>query len=148
MNFGLAIISTAEIKGKSSVIQVLSDDLKTFFRNKKYGDEIKTLTIGIVCVSPQFEKFFKQKKPRYTKGKKIVHPDGIPFTLEDDFEYDIKIDFNEVVDADEMKMRKILAREILDSLSVLDGFKSKIKYFDIDRFKMDLKDYFISQDLL
>jgi hypothetical protein len=73
---------------------------------------------------------------------------GIPFTIEDDLTYDIKLDFEIFSKASDIDAHKILANEILQSLSVLDGMKSKIKYFDIERFKNDLELYVKSEQLL
>jgi len=147
MKFGLAITLTNEVKNKSGIIQPLSDDLEHYFENRQYGADIKTFTIGIVCISPQFEQFFKEKKPKYTKGVKVINPDGIPFTLEDNFEYSIKIDFETFKNADEEEARKLLAKEILASLVVFEKVKSKIKDFDMDSFKADLEEYFKSHNL-
>ena len=63
---------------------------------------------------------------KYTKGVKVIKPDGIPFTLEDSFEYRIKIDFETFKNADEEEARKLLAKEILASLVVFEKVKSKI----------------------
>ncbi|NQX41290.1 hypothetical protein SAMN05421820_107169 [Pedobacter steynii] len=148
MKFGLAITITHKVEGKSKIIQSLSEDLKRHFHNRQYGADIKAYTIGIVCVSPQFEQFFKPKKPRYTKGVKVVNFDGIPITLEDSFEYLIRIDFDEFKNADEEMSKKILGREILASLTIFEKMKSKIKDFDISSFKADLEDYFKDQQLI
>jgi hypothetical protein len=144
MKFGLAIILTNEVENKTDIIQSLSDELKISFASKQYGQDIKSYTIGIVCVSPQFEQFFKEKRPKYTKGKKVINPDGIPFTLEDSFEYDIKIDFESFKNANEEEVKRILAEEILASLVAFEKMKSKIK----NSFKEDLEEHFRSQNLI
>lgn len=148
MEFGLAITLTNEIKKKSGIIQSLSDDLSSHFKDRYYGTDIKAYTIGIVCVSPQFSQFFKEKKPKYTRGKKIVSSGGVPILLEDNFEYSIKIDFESFKDADEQEARKILAKEILASLVVFEKLKSKIKDFDMDSFKEDLGQFFRNHGLI
>ncbi|MGN8055120.1 hypothetical protein ACTJKN_02530 [Pedobacter sp. 22163] len=148
MNFGLAVNVSVELRKKTHYIHLLSDELEMSFMNKFYGDDIKNFTIGIVCVSPEFDEFYKEKKPKYTKGTKIINPDGIPFTLEDNFEYRIKIDYENFKNADELGARKILAKEILSSLVIFEKMKSKIKDFDMGSFKTDLEEYFKSHDLI
>lgn len=148
MNFGLALNVSVEIKNKSMLIQSLSNELEEYFKTKQYGADIKTFTIGVVCISPQFEPFFKEKKPKYIKGIKVINPDGIPFTLEDDFEYDVKIDFESFKNANEEEARKILAGKILLSLIVFEKIKSKIKDFDMNSFKADLEEYFKNHNLI
>ena len=149
MNFGLAINLSVEIDKKWIYIDSLSEELKTYFKNKQYGNDIKSYTIGIVCVSPQFDQFYKKEiRPKYTKGIKVINPDGIPFTLEDSFEYRIKIDYESFKGADEGEAKKILAKEILASLVVFEQMRKKIKDFDMDSFKADLEEYFKSHNLL
>jgi len=149
MNFGLAINLSVEIDKKWIYIDSLSEELKTYFKNKQYGNDIKSYTIGIVCVSPQFDQFYKKEiRPKYTKGIKVINPDGIPFTLEDSFEYRIKIDYESFKSADEEEAKKILAKEILASLVVFEQMRKKIKDFDMDSFKADLEEYCKSHNLL
>jgi len=149
MNVGLAVNVSVEIRNKAFSIQSLSDDLEAYFKNRTYGSDIKSYTIGVVCVSPQFDQFYKKEiKPKYTKGIKVINPDGIPFTLEDSFEYRIKIDFESFKNADEEEARKLLAKEILESLVVFEKVKSKIKDFDMNSFKADLEGYFKSHKLI
>lgn len=141
MEFGLAIIGNIS-ENKSSLIVDFSDEMESYFEDKNYGHDIKSYTIGVICVSPQFEMFFKGKKPKYTKGKKATIQEGVPFTLEDSFEYDIKLDFDIFNNTTESEARKILATEIMKSISALEDFKSKIKDFDANDFKRDLDTYF------
>lgn len=148
MNFGLAVNVSVEISNKAHSIQSLSNDLEAYFKNKTYGSDIKSYTIGIVCVSPQFDQFYKKEiKPKYTRGIKVINPDGIPFTLEDSFEYRIKIDYQSFKSADE-DAKKILAEEILVSLVVFEQMRKKIKDFDMNSFKADLEKYFKSHNLI
>lgn len=149
MNFELAVTVSVEIKNKTHYIHSLSDELKTYFKTKQYGNDIKSYTIGILCVSPQFDQFYKKEiNPKYTKGIKVIKPDGIPFTLEDNFEYRIKIDYELFRKATEEEARKLLAREILASLVVFEKVKSKIRDFDVNSFKGDLEEYFKSRSLI
>lgn len=147
MEFGLAIIGNIE-QAKSNLIVKLSDVMDIFFKTKDYGKDVKSYTIGIVCVAPEFEQFFKGKKPKYTKGKKVINPDGISFTLEDSFEYSIKIDFETFKNGTEEECQRLLAKEILQSLKVLDEMKGKIKDFNAEKFKADLEKYFKEKELI
>jgi len=147
MKFGLAVIGNYE-QDKSRLIVSLSEDLKLYFKDKCYGSDIKSYTIGVISVSPQFEQFFKKKKPRYAKGKKETVVEGIPYTVEDSFEYDFKLDFETFKNANEYESQTILAKEILKSLSVLDDIRGKIKNFDCVKFKSDLQYYFKEKGLI
>ncbi|WP_264536247.1 hypothetical protein [Flavobacterium sp. N1736] len=147
MDLGLAIIGNIDQK-KTDLIVKLSDEMKVYFRNKTYGSDIKAYTIGIVCVAPQFAQFFKAQKPKYTKGKKVINPDGIPFTLEDSFEHSIKLDFETFKNSSEVEAKKYLAQEILKSLDIIETMKAKIKDFDLINFKRDLESYFKEKNLI
>lgn len=40
----------------------LSDALQSYFLEKLYGDGLETIVIGIICVHPKFDFFFKNRK--------------------------------------------------------------------------------------
>jgi len=147
MEFGVVLIGNVD-QNKSDLIYQLSIGLKSFFKERMYGNDIKMYTIGIVCVAPQFDQFFTTKKPKYIKGKKTIHPEGMPFTVEDSLEYDVKLDFETFKNGTEEENKRLLAKEILSSLSVLDTMKSKIKDFDAEKFKADLENYFKEKGLV
>jgi hypothetical protein len=147
MKVGLAIFTSVGVNN-TSVISALSSDLKSHFSEMEYGQDIKSYIIGIICMSPQFEQFYKEKKPKYTKEKEVLKPDGIPITIEKTFEYSIKIDYESFKNATEDEARKLLAKEILVSLVVFEKLKSKIKDFDMNSFKADLEEYFKSHNLI
>ena len=148
MNFSTALYTSREIAGKSSLIISLSDAIKEYFENKSYGADLKSIIVGLICVSPQSEAFFKQRKPKYTKDKKSVKSEGFEYENEKYLEYDLKIDFESFKNADEEESKRILAREILASLVVFEKVKSKIKDFDMNSFKADLAEYFKSHNLI
>ncbi len=149
MKFGLAIISNLEYQ-KLVWINDLSDNMQTYFRDKNYGNDVKDYAIGIVCehIPKGFEKFSRLPKPRYTKGVKIINTIGIPFKLEDSLEYSIKLDFETVKNGLEEESERLLAKEILNSLSVVESMKNKIKDFDLEKFKADLERYFKEKELI
>lgn len=148
MNFSIALYTSREIVNKSNLIISLSNAIKEYFENKSYGVDLKSIIVGLICVSPQSEAFFKQRKPKYNKEKKSVKSEGFEYENEKYLEYDLKIDFQSFKNADEEEARKILAREILASLSVFEKMKSKITDFDMNRFKADLEEYFKSRSLI
>ena len=86
--------STPDVKNKN-VISFISEELKNYFKDKNYGEDVKSYSIGVHCLNIPigFEKFSKLPKPKYTKGKKIISIDGIPFEIERSIEYSIKLDY-------------------------------------------------------
>jgi len=148
MNFSTALYTSREIANKSSLIISFSEATRIYFENRFYGDDLKSIIIGLVCVSPQSEAFFKIRKPKYTREKKSMKSEGFEYENEKYLEYDVKIDFESFKNATEGEAKRMLAKEILESLVVFEKMKSKIKNFDIEKFKYDLEEYFKNQKLI
>lgn len=148
MELALAQYTSIEIEKQSSFITSFSDSLETHFRDKWYGSDIKKIAIGIICVSRGFESFAKPKPPKYTKNKKKIEHEGFSHEVEKCLEYDVKLDFEAFKNNTESGRKQQLATDIMNSLSVLDTMKAKIKDFDIEKFKADIENYFISQGLI
>lgn len=150
MEFGLSEYVSVEISKKSYLITSLSEDIKDFLKDKEYGESLNSLFIGIICVSPQFETFFKSRNPKYTKNKKtfISKTTKVKYAIENCLEYDVKICFEEFNNGLEVDCRKLLANGILQSLKVVEGMKVKIKDFNFEEFKADLEKYFKEKELI
>lgn len=148
MKISLAQYTSVEISKQVMFITSFSDELKKHFMNKDYGNDLKEIAIGVICVSIGFENFFKPRKPKYTKDVKKVESEGFSYEIEKCLEYDVKLDFATFKNSTEEENRKLLAREILSSLSVLGGMKSKIKDFETEKFKADLENYFKEKGLV
>jgi len=147
MDFSLTQESNLEGDKNIQFIE-LSNNLKDYFSNKNYGTELNLFLIGVICVKPEFESFFKVRKPRYKAVDRIKLLDGNVTELTGVYGYDIKLNFEEFVSATETESKKILAQEILNSLSNLDKLPKKVKDFDKERFKSDMEQFFKSENLL
>ncbi|CAD0007110.1 hypothetical protein FLACHUCJ7_03180 [Flavobacterium chungangense] len=148
MKFALALYTSAEIKKETRFLVHFSDELEKSFNNKKYGDDLMEIVIGIICVSPVFEQFFKPRKPKYTKDKKHVKSEGFEYDIEKCLEFDLKLDFEIIKKASDDEAKKYLSKEILKSLDIINTMKSKIKDFDLINFKQDLENYFKEKTLI
>ena len=148
MKIGLALYTSTEIRNESRCLIDFSDDMKEYFLNKSYGNDLIDIVIGIVCVSPNFEKFFKPRRPKYTKDKKHIKSEGFEYDIEKCLSYDIKLDFETFKSSSEMEAKKYLSEEILKSLEIIGTMKSKIKDFDLINFKKDLENYFKEKGLI
>ena len=131
MNFGLSQEISKDILGKAWIIHTISKALGRHFRDKDYGGGIKTITIGVICVSPNFEFFFKTRK-KYSKNKNLI-------------EYDVKLDYKSFKDASENQIYEILSENIVQSLNVIENLK--VPDFDILKFRIDLEEFFRSFDI-
>jgi hypothetical protein len=122
--------------GVSDYFKQVSDNISEFLRTKDYGDGLKTIYIGIICVAPEFDFFFKVRKPKYKKGTVVTIEDGRPYERTDALVYDIKLDYDVFVNADEHEVKKVLSTELLKSFAVFNSMK--IKLFDREGFERDI----------
>ena len=150
MNFGISQEIDVDAQEKSSLIIFLSDTLKEYLSKRDYGQDVQNIFIGCICVKPRegFEEWFKIRKPKYKEIEKIKLLDNSIKEFKGTFSYDIKLNFDEFVSATETESRRILAQEILNSLSNLDALPKKVKDFDKEKFKSDIEQLFKEHDLV
>lgn len=144
MEIALVKYASADIRKETGFINSFSNDMEDYFKKKTYGDDLIEIVIGIICVSPVFEAFFKPGKPKYIKEKKGVKSEFTKqeYDIEKCLTYDIKLDFETFKNFSEIEAKKYLSLEILKSLEIIEVMKSKIKDFNLINFKKDLEDYF------
>ena len=75
MELGLSEEISSDVSQKADLFTKISASLEKHFLNKDFGDGIKSLTIGIICVRPEADFFFKERK-KYTKSKAMLEYDG------------------------------------------------------------------------
>lgn len=150
MNFGISQEIDVEAQEKSSVIIFLSGKLKGYLSDRDYGQDVQNIFIGCICVKPRegYEEWFKIRKPKYKEIEKIKLLDNSIKEFKGAFSYDIKLNFDVFVKNTDVENKKMLATEILNSLSNLDALPKKIKDFDKERFKEDIEQFFKSEKLI
>ena len=137
LTFGIAQY-TSLTQEQSNWINDLSVELKTFFENRNYGEDLNQLYFGLITVKPEFDQFFKKKRPRYRPGERTSYVDGIEIKINNCAEIDCKIEFSQVSNLKKDKLIGKVCNEILtesDSLTRL----SKLKKFDFESYISDLK---------
>ena len=93
MKFGIAQYTNLT-QEQNNWINDLSLELKTFFKTRNYGQDLKELYFGLITVKPEFDQFFKKKRPRYRPGERTSHVDGIEIKSNNCVEIDCKIEFS------------------------------------------------------
>jgi len=137
-----------EAQKKSLLITDLFRGINDFIKNKKYGHGIYQYMISLYVINPPegYEHLFKDFKPKFTEHKLTKNRfTGERVEIKKQFHYSIRIDgnaYSDFVKASKMKTKKILASEILKSLSNLDALPKKVKDFNRERFKSDIENYF------
>ncbi|WP_422079431.1 hypothetical protein [Ulvibacterium sp.] len=145
MDFGFGIYASREVDSK--VINELSSELQEYFLNKNFGQGVLDISIGIICVSKDFEPFFRPRNPKYTKGKKEEERDGITIVFEKILEYDCKIDFDLYQKNSELERKSLIANSV--SKASRETFqKLKIKDFDEMAYMESLENYFTEKEYL
>jgi len=147
MEFALTIETSIGLEDKVGEIVELSNKLSKYFSDKNYGADVKELLIGTISVAPEFEFFTKPRKPRYTLYRRYVKEE-VEFIEDKLFGFSLKLDYDRIKNQSDEQNRKMLAKEILQSLSNLDSLPKKVKDFDKERFIKDMQAYFAEQDLI
>jgi hypothetical protein len=119
---------------RSTWIQEVSNELQREFEKQNFGKTLKSLIIGIVCVKPEFDFFFKEKKPKYYSGKRVITHDGISIEVENALEYNLKLDYSQFSLLDEKEFKNALAKEILISIDIIPSIK-KLNDFNFKSFQ-------------
>lgn len=110
---------------ESRIVLDLNVILNDFFLEKEYDPKIKKIYVVIICVSKGFEPFFT------VRTLKI-------FRKEPAIEYEIKLDFEQFLNADKEERMIILKEEFLNkSKEILNN--EKLKKFNIELFSNDLR---------
>lgn len=137
MEFGFALYSNFSTE-QSILINELSDSLSNIFSKKSYGNDVKEMYVGIICVKPEFDQFFKKRRMKYDKGIKTKTVDRQDITSEDCLQYDIKFDYLRVGNLKGKELVDEIFNGLVQSIDDLKSFK-KIKDFDFNSFELDIK---------
>jgi hypothetical protein len=124
----------------NSLLNSLREKTKILFEDKFYGEDLFELVVGIVCVAPEFDQFFKVGKSKYQKERKEYIEEGVKYVLDRSFEYSIKLDYQLYRTLKGEELKENLFREIFNSFEIFNSpaIKKKIKDFDREAFFKDL----------
>ncbi|MEW7279548.1 hypothetical protein ABW636_13220 [Aquimarina sp. 2201CG1-2-11] len=139
MVFGIAQYTNLS-QEQNSWVNDLSEELKSFFENRDYGDDLKELYFGLITVKPEFDEFFKKKRPRYRPGERTSYVDGIEIKSNNCVEINCKIEYQKVSESDKAQLIKKVCEEILMESECLTRL-SKLKNFDFKLYHSELKKY-------
>lgn len=154
MRFKITLEIDRDADHKSRLIHELSDEIEIFLNEKEYGEDIQNYLLGCICIKTKegYEGWYKIRKPKYTHYKKVVNRlTGEEMEISKTFENDFKIDnklYEDFIDSSDEVSNKILAKEILNSLSNLDSLPKKVKKFDKEKFRYDFRLFFEDRGLI
>ncbi len=146
MTFGIAQYTNLT-QEQNNWINDLSIELKSFFEKRNYGKDLNELYFGLITVKPEFDQFFKKKRPRYRPGERVSNVDGIEIKSNNCAEIDCKIEFSQVSKLKKRELIEKVCEEILTELDCLNRL-SKLKNFNFQSYKSDLKKYLIDKNYI
>ena len=110
---------------ESRIVMDLNVILNDFFLEKEYDPKIKKIYVVVICVSKGFEPFFTVRTLKIYRKEPAI-------------EYEIKLDFEQFLNADNEERMIILKEEFLNrSKEILNN--EKLKKFNIELFSYDLR---------
>ena len=80
---------------------------------------------------------FKPRRPRYTEHKETMALGSIPIVINKTLEIEIKLNYEQVLAAEDEELKRIVASEVLNTFQNLKVPK-KVTDFDKDRFVADI----------
>lgn len=126
----------------------LDAKLETYFKNKSYGEDICTYLIGVISVHPNYDQFFKIRRPFYVEDKTVTLDKILgPVRIYKSFSFNIKLDFEEFISSNTEDGLKMIAGSIMETVKTLK-YPKKIKDFDKERFYEDLRLFFEKEKIL
>ena len=122
---------------KRQAIKEVSDGANNLVVSNDYGESIEKMLVGLIVVEPVYDDFSKPRRPRYTEHKETKAFGSIPIVIHKTLEIEIKLDYGQVLAAEEEELKRIVASEVLNALHNLKVPK-KVTDFDKDRFVADI----------
>ncbi len=133
---------------KSPEVTELIFKIRDYFKNKSYGDDICSYLIGVICVHPNYDQFFKVGRPKYVEDRTVVYEKILgPTHIYKTFSFDIKLNFEEFISSNTEDGLKMIAGSIMETVRTLK-YPKKIKDFDKEKFYEDLRLFFEKEKIL
>ncbi|NRB61321.1 MAG: hypothetical protein HRU50_15470 [Winogradskyella sp.] len=146
MKFGITQYTNLT-QEQNNWINDLSVELKAFFETRNYGQDLHELYFGLITVKPEFDQFFKKKRPRYRPGERTSQVDGIETKSNNCTEIDCKITFSQVSGLNKKKLIERVCLELLSESDCLTRL-SRLKRFDFNSYKSDLENFLTNKNYI
>lgn len=136
---------------KYNLVQELSRSLNLYFQHKDYGEDVKSIEIGLLMTFTRegYEDWYKPRRLAYIRYKKSKHKlTHEIIEIEKTLKYEIKLTDQQISNywgSENRLSKETLIDEILRSLSVFDKLPKAVKDFDVERLKNDLNTFFNTQ---
>lgn len=146
MTFGI-VQYTNLTQEQNTWINDLSVEFKSFFESRNYGKDLNELYFGLITVKPEFDEFFKKKRPVYRPGERTSSVDGIEIKSNNCVEISCKLNYDEVFLLKKAVLIERVCGELLVESICLTRL-SKLRDFDFMSFKSDFESYMLKKGYL
>tara|TARA_R110002124_G_scaffold111348_1_gene265058 strand:+ start:4279 stop:4740 length:462 start_codon:yes stop_codon:yes gene_type:complete len=153
MNLGVGIETDWKANSKTALVEAISDELNEYISSLYFGSGVDYLTIGFICVltQPGYEKWHKQRKPRFRRQSTVKDLAGNTVVIKNSFAYDITFDgefYHSFVNGSDVESKSQFAKAFVESLVNLDKLPKEAKNFDKDLFKESVVGFFKIRNLI
>jgi len=138
MEIKFALNISDKINKFKKVFDEFEEKIGTLIRNKEYGSDLSMIYVGWICVAPEYEPFFKIHKPKYYQNRQATI-DGLGYKMVNTLEYEIKIDYTEILNSSYDDLNSILTNKLAYSLKNIVKKNKKIKDFNLDELIKNIK---------
>ena len=143
MEFNITLEVSLGLGKLSELANTIARDFNEKIKDEDFGQGIKQLIVSFVCVAPEYESFFKSRKTKFVRGKKIIKKHGTEYEVDSLLTYDIKLDYQKVKIVSESELSILLKQEILNSISIIKNMK--IEDFKFDVFEKECSDFYFNR---
>ncbi len=95
MNISLTAVASEDVsRNIIDAINEINNKFDQIVTNNDFGDGVKSIIIGIICVSPEFDFFFKTRRKRFVVGPKTIKDrliSGKSYVIERQLTFEIKL---------------------------------------------------------
>ncbi|TRY16094.1 hypothetical protein [Shewanella hanedai] len=146
MEIGVGIEADAKSNIKVKLVSDFMADLSKFLKPINYGQGVLSITIGFICneLVPGYESWHKERKPRFTRNRKVKLLSGDSITSNNNFSYDMKFSDDEYasfIQSTDDESTRVFAIKLIDSLSTFDDLPRSVSDFNVGQFKADIENF-------
>lgn len=131
--------STSRFK---KVFDDVENKVNALISNQQYGNDLLTIYVGWICVTTEYEPFFKPRRPKYYQNKEMS-VDGRPFFLINTLEYEIKLDYAAIHLFTLDQFGIFIEKQLITTLISTIMKNKKIKDFNADLLFKDLETIYL-----
>jgi hypothetical protein len=141
MQIKFAVNFSDDIEKYITIFNKVENKINSFISSNAYGDDLSTIYIGWICVSPEFSTFFTPRKPKVYKTKEISDK-GNGNILSKELEYEIMLNYDDIRINSEHALEENIVSSIITTLPAVIEKSGKFKDFQIEKLISDINQFY------